>query len=79
MNAEFHVVTLSCTQNGLYTKSSYEAKYSSFPNGSRVPLKARRCFESGSVMNNAFTLPVRSQEGWANMGQHLEHKLGKVE
>lgn len=44
--------------------------------------ESRRCFESGSVMNNAskqraFSPPVRSQPGWANMGQHLQHKLRK--
>ena len=43
-----------------------------------------RCFESGWVMNNASTqralpLPVRSQAGWANMGQHLQRKPGSVE
>lgn len=35
-------------------------------------------------MNNASTqralpLPVRSQAGWANMGQHLQRKPGSVE
>lgn len=30
-------------------------------------------------MQRAPPLPVRSQAGWANMGQHLQHKLGNVE
>lgn len=44
--------------------------------------ESRSCFESGPLMNNAsrqraLPLPVRSQAGWANVGQHLQHKLGE--
>lgn len=46
--------------------------------------ESRRCFESGSLMNNASTQPVfplavRSQAGWANMGQHLQHYIKNVQ
>lgn len=44
--------------------------------------ESRRRFESGWVMNNASTqralpLSVRSQAGWANTGQHLQHEPGE--
>lgn len=34
---------------------------------------------NNASMQRALPLAVRSQAGWANMGQHLQHKLGNVE
>lgn len=78
------VAIFSHAQDGCYKFMWNRNLFSSSSYWDLSSSESWRCFESGSVMNNASTqralpLPVRSQAGWANMGQHLQRKPGSVE